>query len=60
VVIVTRNPEKDRLKKENRLTKEQAEGMHDTEVIVEKQRETGWVGSFRLKFDHRRYSFTKI
>jgi len=60
IAIVCRNQEKDRLKKENRLTKEQADGMHDTEVIIEKQRDSGWVGSFRLKFNSSRFSFSRL
>ena len=32
--------------------------MHDAETIVEKQRETGWTGLFRLDFDPRKLRYT--
>ena len=60
VILVTRNPEKEKLRKANKLTADQDRDMHDTEVIVEKQRDTGWLGTFRLKFHPHRYSYSKI
>lgn len=58
VLIVIRNPEKEKKRKAGKLSKED-EDLHDTEVIVEKQRETGWTGVFRLNFDRLKYRFTK-
>lgn len=60
VLLVCRNPEKEKLRKANKLTDEQKHSMHDTEVIVEKQRETGWLDTFRLKFNPFRYSYSKM
>lgn len=59
VLLVCRNPDKEKLRKANRLSDEQDKVMHDTEVIVEKQRETGWLHTFKLKFNPFRYSFSK-
>jgi twinkle protein len=60
ILLVCRNPEKEKLRKLNTITKEQEASLHDTEVIIEKQRETGWTHTFRLKFDPKRYYYTKI
>jgi twinkle protein len=60
VLLVCRNPEKEKLRKASKLTDEQDKNMHDTEVIVEKQRETGWLHTFKLKFDPLRYSYRKF
>jgi twinkle protein len=35
-------------------------GMHDTEVSVTKQRDTGWLGTFKLKFDPATGAFGKL
>lgn len=59
VLLVCRNPDKEKLRKANKLSDEQDKNMHDTEVIVEKQRETGWLHTFKLKFNPSRYSFSK-
>ena len=56
-VVVTRNKEKDDILKERELT-DQEHKMHDTEVTVEKQRESGWVGTFYLKFNRHDYTFS--
>lgn len=60
IVAVCRNPEKERLRKEGTLTPHQQISMHDSEIIVEKQRETGWEGRFLLKFDPATYSFSAM
>ncbi len=60
VLLVIRNPEKDQLRKSNQLTVEKDKMMHDTEVIFEKQRESGWTGSVKLKFHPRNYSFSTL
>lgn len=60
VLLVTRNPEKERLRKACKLTPEQEKTMHDTEVIIEKQRETGWIHTYRLKFNPHRYTFQNL
>jgi len=39
------------LRKEGVLTPKQNRELYDTEIRVEKQRETGWEGRFLLKFD---------
>lgn len=56
VVVVTRNPEKSAIEKERELTDDEHK-MHDTEVLVEKQREGGWTGTFYLKFNRFDYTF---
>ena len=59
ILLVTRNPEKEKLRKSNKLTDEQDKTMHDCEVIVEKQRATGWLNTFRLRFNPYRYTYSK-
>lgn len=60
VLLICRNPEKEKLRKTQKLTPEQDTTMHDTEIIVEKQRETGWTGMFKLKFDPQRYTYNAL
>lgn len=60
IVLVCRNPEKEKLRKANKLSDEQDKNMHDTEIIVEKQRETGWLNTFKLKFDPVRFTYKKF
>lgn len=57
VLLILRNPKKEKLRKAGQLTKEDEKTMHDSEVIVEKQRETGWTGLYRLRFDPYRYMY---
>lgn len=57
VLLVGRNPEKEKLRRNGKLTDEEDKNTHDAEIIVEKQRETGWTGIFKLKFDPHRYSY---
>jgi len=59
VVAITRNHKKDLMRKEGTLTPMQEMEMHDTEITVEKQRASGWVGSYLLKFNPRDYTYTK-
>ena len=56
IVVVTRNGDKAAIKKERDLSDDE-EKMHDTEITVEKQRESGWVGTFYLKFNPHDYTF---
>lgn len=58
VLLVCRNPEKEKARKKGALTPEQDALMHDTEVIVEKHRETGWLHTFKLRFNPHRYTYT--
>lgn len=58
IVCVIRNQEKKRLKETGEITAQQEREMHDTEISIEKQRETGWEGSIKLQFDKERYNFT--
>lgn len=60
VLLVCRNPDKEKLRKAGKLTDDQKHTMHDTEVIVEKHRETGWLDTFKLKFNPWRYSYSKL
>jgi twinkle protein len=60
VLLVLRNPEKEKKRKAGKLTSEEERSMHDTEIIVEKQRETGWLGMFKLNFDSARFRFTEF
>jgi twinkle protein len=50
IVAVSRNPEKDALRRDNKLTPLQDASLHDTEIRVEKQRENGWLGMVPLRF----------
>ena len=58
MVIVTRNPEKDKARKEG-LPYHEWGHLHNTEVTVEKQRETGWEGTYKLTYDPKMYSYGK-
>lgn len=58
VLLVMRNPEKERAKASGKHGPEVDE-MHDTEIIVEKQRETGWTGCFKLNFDPKKLRYSK-
>lgn len=58
IVAVIRNHEKMELMKEGRDLTEDERKMHDTEIVVDKQRDNGWVGSFFFKFDRRDFTFT--
>lgn len=58
IVSVSRNHEKFLLLQEGDGDDEEIRKMHDTEITVDKQRDSGWVGSFYFKFDRRDYTFT--
>lgn len=57
IASITRNYDKMEIMKERELTDDER-AMHDTEITVDKQRESGWVGSFYFKFNPRNYTFT--
>jgi twinkle protein len=59
-ISVSRNPEKDRIRKERQLTPAEEAAYSDTIIRVEKQRETGWEGKFELVFDRANYAFGKF
>lgn len=56
-VAVIRNEDKMKKIKSGESSYQELANMHDTEISVDKSRDTGWVGSFFLKFDHLRYTF---
>jgi len=58
VLLVLRNPEKEKRRKAGKLTSEDERSMHDSEVIVEKQRETGWTGVIRMDFDSQKLRYS--
>jgi len=58
MVVVSRNPKKDAMRKAGKPISEWGD-MHDTEITVEKQRDSGWEGTFFLKFDVRTYCYSK-
>ncbi len=58
MVVISRNPRKDALRKDGKPPSEWGD-MHDTEVTVEKQRDSGWEGTFFLRFDTRTYCYSK-
>lgn len=60
ILTVVRNMEKKKLIEEKKLTPYQDESMWDNMVIVDKQRETGWLGRFKLRFNPRTYRFTSM
>ncbi len=60
VLSIIKNPEKDKLRKDGKLTREQDKEMHDTEIRVDKQREVGWTGMFRLRFDPSALQFSTM
>ena len=51
IVTMRRNTAKRDLIESGMMTPEKDAAMHDAEFTVEKQRETGWEGSFKLKFN---------
>lgn len=57
IVAVVKNSEKAKKFKDGTITADERRTMHDTEIIVEKQREDGWTGTFQLRFDPNRYTF---
>jgi twinkle protein len=57
IVGVARNQEKWDLQKEGLTDPDDLNKMHDTEITVEKQRESGWTGTFYLDFDPRRLTY---
>jgi len=54
---VARNQEKWDLQKEGMTDPSDLRDMHDTEITVEKQRESGWTGTFYLEFDPRKLTY---
>jgi twinkle protein len=58
IVAVCRNFEKMKKRKDNTLTPEEERNMHDTEIRVEKQRDSGWEGRFLLRFNPYTFSFS--
>lgn len=58
VLLMSRNPHKEKIRKTRHLTTQEETGMHDAEIIVEKQRETGWLGLFKLAFNPKRQMFS--
>ena len=57
VLLVCKNAEKEKLRTQQKLSDEEDKNTHDAELIVEKQRETGWTGMFKLKFDPLKYTY---
>jgi len=57
IVVVARNEAKMALSKERELDDDEKQ-WHDTEVTVEKQRESGWLGTFYLRFNPYQFTFT--
>lgn len=57
IVSISRNADKWELIKNGTITDEQMRSLYDTEISVEKQRESGWTGRFYLRFDPRRLAF---
>lgn len=58
IISVSRNHEKAEIMKSGCELTEEERKMHDTEVTVDKQRDSGWVGSFFFKFDRRDLVFS--
>ena len=58
-LVVVRNPEKLALLQEGRDLTDEENELHDTEVIVDKQRSSGWMGAFYLKFNPYDLTFTE-
>jgi twinkle protein len=56
VILLRRNPEK----KNEKMNDEQKKALHDVEIIVEKQRETGWTGTIKLNYDPHRRAYSKV
>lgn len=57
VVTMRRNTEKRDLIERGDMTEEADAAMHDAEFCVEKQRETGWEGVIKLKFNRTTKTF---
>ncbi len=59
IVGIARNQEKWDLEKDGETDPETLRSMHDAEITVEKQRESGWTGTFFLDFDPRRLTYAE-
>lgn len=57
-VAICRNLEKMEASMEGELTPEMR-AQYDTEIRVYKQKESGWIGAFYLKFDNRGFTYSK-
>lgn len=58
--LLERNPEKKTLLMDGCTDRAKLDAMHDTKITVDKQRESGWVGKFLLKYHHRSGTFSKF
>jgi replicative DNA helicase len=47
-------------KTKGEYTDEQKASMHDVEIIVEKQRATGWTNAIKLKYHPAKRTFSKM
>lgn len=56
IILLQRNMDKMR----GEHTKEQKEKMHDVEIIIEKQRATGWTDAIKLKYHSAKRTFSKM
>jgi replicative DNA helicase len=56
ILLLQRNMDKMR----GEYTKEQRDKMHDVEIIVEKQRATGWTDAIKLKYHPAKRTFSKM
>lgn len=60
ICSIIKNPEKEKARKDGNPASAAIRAMHDAEIRVDKQREVGWTGLFKLKFCPKTYSYTAM
>lgn len=60
ILIVSRNTTKEKRLRNGEITEEQASSEHDTEILVDKDREEGKLKAFKFKFVHKHHYFTQM
>jgi twinkle protein len=58
IASIIKNPAKEKIRLEGELTPAQDREMHDAEIRVDKQREVGWNGLFKLWYNQRTGNFS--
>lgn len=60
LIVVHKNMEKEKIRRERQLTDEEDRRMYDAEIVSEKQRDRGWHGRVLLRFCNKTFTFSKF
>lgn len=60
LLMIHRNTEKEKLRRERPITDSEDLQMHDAEIISEKQRDNGWTGRIPMRFSPITFRFSKF